>query len=76
MVVRAELLTPELEAEDRAALSQMASDASAAEAHFAAAGRFAEPRLRRALALLPSSAGEAYLARITTGVPRPVALEP
>jgi hypothetical protein len=76
MMVRVELLTPELEAEDRAALAAMDADPSAAKAHFAAAGRFAEPRLRRALSLAPSSAGETYLGEIVTEVPRAGALAP
>lgn len=70
MMVRVEVLTPELEAEDVAALSGMASDPGAAQAYFGAMGRFAEPRLRRALALMPSSAGEAYLEQVTTEVSR------
>jgi hypothetical protein len=64
------VLTPELEAADRMALELMASDPGAGRAHFAAAGRFAEPRLRRALAALPSTAGEAYLAEVATQVSR------
>lgn len=70
MMVRVEVLTPELEADDVAALAGMASDPSAGQAHFAAMGRFAEPRLRRALSRLPSSAGEAYLEQVTTQVSR------
>jgi hypothetical protein len=70
MMVRVEVLTPELEAQDVAALADMSSDSSAGKAHFGALGRFAEPRLRRALSLLPSSAGEAYLDQVMTQVSR------
>jgi hypothetical protein len=54
MVIRVEILTPEIEAADVAALRGLASPATAGAArdHFAALGRFAEPRLRRAVALL------------------------
>jgi hypothetical protein len=63
IVIRVEVLTPELEAVDRAAAEDLESggDAAAlAEQHFLVLGRFAEPRLRRALALLgnPGYAGE------------------
>src|SRR5262249_6403554 len=49
MMVRVELLTPELEAEDAAAADQFSADGAAARAYFASLGRFGEPRLRRAL---------------------------
>lgn len=75
MMVRVEVLTPELEAADRAALELMASDPGASRAHFAAAGRFAEPRLRRALAAQPSMAGQAYLAEVAIQVSRAGSLE-
>lgn len=64
MLIRVELITPEQEAEDVAALGGFDTDSASAGAHFAALGRFAEPRLRRALALSPNAAGEAYLANI------------
>jgi hypothetical protein len=64
MVVRVELLTPEVEAVDASAADRFSSDEAAARAHFAALGRFGEPRLRRALELVPSAAGEAYLATL------------
>ena len=63
MVMRVEVLTPALEAEDVAATLELAAPATAAAAreHFHALGRFAEPRLRRALGLLgaraPSESG-------------------
>jgi hypothetical protein len=54
MVIRVEALTPALEEADVAAVTKLASkeDAARAEgdAHFRSLGRFAEPRLRRALA--------------------------
>jgi hypothetical protein len=54
MVIRVELVTPELESTDTAALRGLANakTAPAARAHFASLGRFAEPRLRRAIGLL------------------------
>lgn len=54
MVIRGELLTPAQEAADVAAAGLLADLATEAEgrAHFLALGRFAEPRLRRAAALL------------------------
>ncbi len=53
MVIRVEIITPELEAEDTAALKKLRTPATAPEAraHFVALGRFAEPRLRRAITL-------------------------
>jgi hypothetical protein len=62
MLIRVEVITPEQEAEDVAALSEL--DSKGGEAYFGALGRFAEPRLRRALALAPSAAGQDYLAQI------------
>jgi hypothetical protein len=70
MMIRVELLTPEMEAEDVAALTLLESDPSRGRAHFAALGRFAEPRLRRALRQLPSSAGSSYLEELRYGVAR------
>jgi hypothetical protein len=64
MMVRVELLTPEVESLDAAAADRFASDAGAAQAYFDALGRFAEPRLRRALETVPSDAGTAYLAEL------------
>lgn len=64
MLIRVEVITPEQEAEDVAALSEL--DNKTGFAHFGALGRFAEPRLRRALALAPSAAGQDYLAQIST----------
>jgi hypothetical protein len=66
MLIRVEVITPEQEAEDVAALSGLDGTSSALAAHFSSLGRFAEPRLRRALALAPGGAGQAYLAQIAT----------
>lgn len=76
MMVRVEVLTPELEADDQRALQRMELDPGAARTHFAALGRFAEPRLRRALELFPSPRGQAYLAEIAPGVARSAGLGP
>lgn len=54
MVIRVEAITPALEQADVAAVQQLGGDGSAQTAgstHFKSLGRFAEPRLRRALAL-------------------------
>jgi hypothetical protein len=64
MLIRVEVITPEQEAEDVAAMSEL--DSKFGYAHFGALGRFAEPRLRRALALAPNALGEDYLAQIAT----------
>jgi hypothetical protein len=64
MVIRVEAITRADEKADVAAVNLFASDGTQAQAHFAALGRFAEPRLRRALALvdgLPPAAALAYL---------------
>jgi hypothetical protein len=66
MLIRVEIITPEQEGRDVAALKAFDTDAASAEAHFQALGRFAEPRLRRALSLSQSAGGEAYLARART----------
>jgi hypothetical protein len=71
MLIRIEVLTPEIEAADLVAAQGLASPGSApaarAVAYFAALGRFAEPRLRRALALLGNPTyGDPLLAQITT----------
>ena len=52
MMLRTEVLTPELEALDTTAAAAAASDPAGAQAWFAALGRFGEPRLRRASDLL------------------------
>ncbi|AUX42273.1 hypothetical protein SOCE26_037030 [Sorangium cellulosum] len=67
MMIRVEVLSPELEAADVDAARRLADPSTAGEAarHFDDLGRFAEPRLRRALALLGEPAyGEPHLARI------------
>ncbi len=54
MVIRVEALTPALEEVDVAAVAKLGGDDAAradGTAHFKGLGRFAEPRLRRALAL-------------------------
>jgi hypothetical protein len=66
MLIRVEVITPEQEGSDVAAVEGFGAAPSLARAHFAALGRFAEPRLRRALTLSPSPAGAAYLAEIRT----------
>lgn len=64
MLIRVEVITPELEAKDLVALKEVESDPPAGKAYFAALGRFAEPRLRRAVALSPSAAGDKLLEQI------------
>jgi hypothetical protein len=67
MVIREELLTPEIEALDAKHAQDFATDPSSAKSWFDALGRFAEPRLRRALTvvnMLPPAA-EQYLADIS-----------
>jgi hypothetical protein len=66
MLIRVELITPEQEQADVSALSALAGDASLGAAYFSALGRFAEPRLRRALQLSSSASGEKYLAQIAS----------
>jgi hypothetical protein len=69
MMIRVEVITPELEAVDTEAAAGLADAATAesAKAHFKALGRFAEPRLRRALSLLGDPEyGAALLAEVTT----------
>lgn len=69
MMIRAEVILPEVEQADVAAAKGLASAATqaSAQAYFTALGRFAEPRLRRALALLGQPAyADAFLASIAT----------
>jgi hypothetical protein len=66
MLIRVEVITPEQEADDLLALSTFASAPASASAYFQALGRFAEPRLRRALVQAPSAAGDACLTQIQT----------
>ncbi|MDI1481035.1 hypothetical protein [Polyangium sp. y55x31] len=73
MMIRVEVITPDLEAGDVAAAKGLADPATeaAAEAHFQGLGRFAEPRLRRALDLLGQpSWGEPFLAAVTSAETR------
>jgi hypothetical protein len=58
LVVRVEVIPPETETEDVARLGDLAAgeaERAVATSHFAALGRFAEPRLRRALSLAGES---------------------
>lgn len=71
MVMRAEVLTPELEASDVTALSNEGT----LRAYFSKLGRFAEPRLRRALAQAPSVLGQTLLDEMTVTVSRDSATE-
>jgi hypothetical protein len=73
MMIRVEVITPELEQVDTAMAKLLAEPdtAAAGQAHFDALGRFAEPRLRRALAIVgDASLGQAYLASITSAETR------
>ena len=65
MVIRVEALTPEQESIDLSFAKKLGAE-PAADAHFASLGRFAEPRLRRALAQVssPPAAATSYLERI------------
>jgi hypothetical protein len=65
MVIRVEALTHVQEEVDLAFAAKLGTDPGA-DAHFASLGRFAEPRLRRALAQIasPSPAATSYLERI------------
>jgi hypothetical protein len=68
MMIRVEVITPELEQADAAMAKQLAqpSTEGAARAHFDKLGRFAEPRLRRALSIVGDPAlGQAYLESLT-----------
>jgi hypothetical protein len=55
MVIRVEVLTPAVEIDDVTYAEALETDYATGEAHFKALGRFAEPRLRRAIRLFPSS---------------------
>jgi hypothetical protein len=66
MLIRVEIITPEHEASDVAALKVFSTDTVASMEHFSALGRFAEPRLRRALALSPNPDAQSYLSKIQT----------
>ena len=78
MMIRVEVITPELETADVAAAAGLArvDSIAAAEAHFRGLGRVAEPRLRRALALLGDPPyGQSFLAAIETADTRAAAGE-
>jgi hypothetical protein len=66
MLIRVELISKEQESADVSALAAFDTDAPRAELYFSALGRFAEPRLRRALQLSTSAAGELYLSKIAS----------
>ena len=69
MMIRVELITPELEGADVTMAGKLATSSTDAEAraYFKALGRFAEPRLRRALGLLGQPVyGSAFLGEIAT----------
>ena len=73
MMIRVEVITPELEAIDTAQAQLLADIAKAAdaEAYFLSLGRFAEPRLRRALAILGNPMyGAPLLEKVTTAETR------
>jgi hypothetical protein len=73
MMIRVEVITPEIEQVD-AKMAKLLGDAKAegeAQAHFLSLGRFAEPRLRRALAIVgDATLGQAFLATITSAETR------
>jgi hypothetical protein len=66
MLIRVELITKEQESADVSALAGFDTAAAGGAAYFSALGRFAEPRLRRALQLSASVAGEQYLSKIAS----------
>jgi hypothetical protein len=73
MMIRVEVITPEIEQVDAANAKLLGDAATAAEAqaHFQALGRFAEPRLRRALAIVGEPGlGQVFLASITSAETR------
>lgn len=63
MVIRVEAITPVQEEADVAAMAKLAAEGTRAEgdAHFRALGRFAEPRLRLAIAHVPQPPAAATL---------------
>jgi len=78
MVMRVEVLTPLVENEDAREAERLGGPGDlAARQHFLALGRFAEPRLRRALSLTPRAAALAqpFLEQIA-GAIATVALDP
>lgn len=73
MMIRVEVIAPEDEAVDVQFVQKLAdpNTAPAAENHFTSLGRFAEPRLRRAMAILDNPPyANAYLETITTAETR------
>lgn len=73
MMIRVEVITPELEQADAsmAKLLAQAETEATGRAHFNGLGRFAEPRLRRALAIVGDPLlGQAYLATLASAETR------
>lgn len=73
MMIRVEVITPELEQADAAMAKLLAQPSTEGQgrAHFDGLGRFAEPRLRRALAIVGDPLlGQAYLASVTSAETR------
>ncbi|HRI69847.1 MAG TPA: hypothetical protein PK156_36710 [Polyangium sp.] len=73
MMIRVEVIAPEDETIDvnHVQLLQDPATAPEAEAYFQALGRFAEPRLRRALSILQSPAyADSFLAQVTSAETR------
>jgi hypothetical protein len=66
MLIRVEVITKSQEVADVRVVQSFDTAPTPAKAYFQALGRFAEPRLRRALALSKSLTGDAYLAEIQT----------
>jgi hypothetical protein len=78
MMIRVEVITPELEKTDTLMAGSLKSDALSptAQVYFKGLGRFAEPRLRRALSLLGDPAwGQPFLGTIATAETRAAAGE-
>jgi hypothetical protein len=67
MMIRVEVITPALEDGDTKSAAAIGTD-EAAKTHFRSLGRFAEPRLRRALSKLGTTtpAASAFLAEVAT----------
>jgi hypothetical protein len=74
MMIRAEVITPEQEASDVATIPLFGCKTDDGHQHFLDLGRFAEPRLRRAIDLAPESDGKLwardFLAKISTAETR------
>ncbi len=75
MLMRVEVLVPEVEAADVKQVRMLPAALPQVRAHFVALGRFAEPRLRRALAILGNPASGAALLRELQGAPTRMAAD-